>query len=162
MPVHISRIIAVVIAIGFCGVATAADEGKAGHKHLSVIISAGEEETKEKRHNARAFGVDFQYRLSDNWSIGGVVERLEVDDARNTVVVVPFSYHFGGGFRAFAGPGYEFKAVQTKDKALIRVGLGYEFHLNDHWTLAPEAINDFLDGEGNTWLVGIAIGYGFH
>jgi hypothetical protein len=139
-----------------------AGHGAAGHKEVAVSISSGEEETATgKKHGAKALGLEFVYRISDEWGVGGVVERLDVHGKRNTVVVVPVSYHFGGGFRAFAGPGYEFNAQANKDKALIRIGLGYAFHINDHWSISPEVVNDFLNGHGDTWLAGIAIGYGF-
>ena len=134
-----------------------------GHKHLALFLGVGEEDTASgQKHDAEAVGVEYEYRLNNEWGIGAVVERLDVHGKTNTVVVVPFSYHFGGGFRAFFGPGYEFKAVASKDKALARIGLGYEFHVNEHWTIAPEVLNDFIDGGYNTWLVGVAIGYGFH
>ena len=81
------------------------------------------------------------------------------DTIRDIVVVVPISFHPAGGWRLFVGPGYEF--TEKKDKALVRVGAGYEFHLRGHWTLSPEVIGDFINGGAQTWLAGIAIGYEF-
>ena len=45
--------------------------------------------------------------------------------------------------------------------SLLRVGVGYEFHLQGHWTLSPEIIGDFIEGGAQTWLAGAAIGYEF-
>ena len=155
------------LMLAFTPAAFAADDehGAAGHKHIALFLGAGKEELPNgTEHDAKAVGFEFEYRLSDSWGIGAVVEALDVDYRGNTVVVVPVSFHFGGGFRAFAGPGYEFKENKRKDKGVFRVGFGYEFHINEHWTIAPEVLNDFLgdDGKhGDTWLVGVAIGYGF-
>jgi hypothetical protein len=153
------------LVIGGLGTPSAsAEEGghsAAGHKHIALFAGAGSEETPTKSHEAKALGLEFEYRLSDRWGIGATLESLDVHHRGNVVVVVPFSYHFGGGFRAFAGPGYELKQQERNDKGLLRIGIGYEIHLNERWTLAPEALVDILEGDGDTWLVGLALGYGF-
>ena len=145
--------------------AHAADDGVhhgGGHKKVAMFVGAGEEENAQGgRHSAKAIGLEFEYGLNGKWAVGGVIEHLEVHGNKNTVVVVPVSYFPTKNFRVFAGPGYEFKAIASNDKALLRVGMGYTFRINDRWTLAPEAINDFVDGGYNMWLVGVALGYDF-
>lgn len=71
-------------------------------------------------------------------------------------IIVPVSFHPGGDWRLFAGPGYELS--ETKDHALIRFGVGYEIPVGNRWTLAPEAIADFIDGGKEVYLLGLAIG----
>ncbi len=159
------RIVLAVFALFIVPAAFASDDGHhgmAGHKHIALFVGSGQEEDKAAHtHSATAIGLEFEYRLNDEWGIGGVVERLRAHGHDNTVVVVPVSYHFGGNFRAFAGPGWEFDDRGGKDKFLARLGFGYEFHINDHWTVAPEALVDFVENGHKTWLLGIAIGYGF-
>lgn len=138
-------------------------DSKAGHKHVTLFLGAGQENKPGKNTDAYAAGLEYQYRIDDHWGIGVIGEYLDVDFRGNVVVVVPVSYMpFGGDFRLFAGPGYEFKQNIRKDKWLIRLGTGYDIRLDEHWSIAPEAMIDYLDGYGSTWLVGVAIGYRFH
>ena len=151
------------IGVLFGAVAGHAAEGDmAGHSHVAVFLGAGEESSDSSHwHEADALGFEYEFRLSNRWGIGAVVEDLNVENRGNTVVVMPISLHVGKGLRAFAGPGVEFKGDSFKEKPLIRLGAGYEFHLGKHWTMAPELIYDLVDRKGSTWLAGIAIGYGF-
>jgi hypothetical protein len=142
--------------------AYAQEEGGAGDKHLALFLGGGEEKgSSGERHSAKAQGLIFEYRITDIWGVGAAFERLDVHAEANHVIVIPVSYRFGGGFRAFAGPGYEFKAHGDEDKAIFRLGLSYSFEINESWGIAPEAVYDMLDGHGNTWLAGIAIEYRF-
>ena len=133
-----------------------------GHKHIALFLGTGEESSDASHwHPADAVGIEFEYRLSNSMGIGVVIEDLNVDNRGNTVIIAPFSYHFGSGFRAFAGPGYEFANSGLKSNFLFRVGIGYEFRISERWSVAPELLNDFVDRNGETWLAGIAVGYGF-
>ena len=135
----------------------------AGHKHIALFLGIGKEDDGHGHtHDADAIGLEFQYRLDDKWGIGAVLERVDVGSHTSTVAVVPFSRFFGDSIRIFGGPGYEFKPNARKDKALLRAGIGYEFELSDKWSLAPEAQIDLIEGGESTWLVGVALGYGFH
>ena len=142
--------------------AYAQEEDGAGEKSLALFVGGGKEEgSSGEKHSAKALGLTFEYRITDVWGIGAVVERLDVHEEANHIVVVPVSYRFGDGFRAFAGPGYEFQADGDKDKWVFRLGLNYGFEINENWGIAPEVIYDMLEGHGNTWLAGIAIEYRF-
>ena len=142
--------------------AYAQEEGGAGDMHLGLFLGGGKEEGESgEKHSAKALGLIFEYRLTELWGIGAAVERLDVHEEANHVVVVPVSYRFGGSFKAFAGPGYEFKAHGDEDKWILRLGLNYGFEINEKWGIAPEVVYDILEGHGNTWLAGIAIEYRF-
>jgi hypothetical protein len=47
------------------------------------------------------------------------------------------------------------------DKAMLRVGTGYQFSLGGHWTLAPEVQVDFVSGGAKVYVFALALGYGF-
>ena len=133
-----------------------------GHPHhLALFLGGGQEEKRDGRENDKGFaaGLEYEYRFAEKWGVGGVFETLGGDTIREVSLVLPFSFHPGAGWRLFAGPGYEF--TETKDKALFRLGVGYEFHLRGNWNLAPELIADNIEGGATIWLAGIAIGYGF-
>lgn len=133
----------------------------APHHHVAGFLGAGLETKRDGREKeiGIALGLEYEYRFDPRWGVGGIFEALGKDTLRDVVVVVPFSFHPGGPWRVFFGPGYEF--TEKKDKALLRVGVGYEFHLDEHWTIAPELLGDFISGGAVTVLGGIAIGYGF-
>jgi hypothetical protein len=137
-----------------------AEEGHSlPHSHLALFVGAGQESHHGTSHSEKATGFEYEFRFEEKWGIGAVLESVQVNHHTNTVLVVPFSFHPGGNWRLFAGAGYEF--TKKKDKLLIRLGGGYEFHLNDHWTIAPEIVLDSVEGGANSYLLGIAIGYGF-
>ena len=57
------------------------------------------------------------------------------------------------------GPGYEF--TDKKDKFLVRIGAGYEFHLRGNWSIAPEFVFDYIENHTTVWMAGLALGYQF-
>ena len=136
--------------------ATAAD---LPHYHLSLFAGFGTE-SKAGSHdeNGFALGIEWELRFSEKWGVGAVLEGLGQDTIRDYLVVVPVSFHPGGGWRLVAGPGMEF--TPKKDKWALRLGVGYEFHISEHWTLAPEAFLDLIETGENTWIAGLALGYG--
>ena len=140
----------------------AADLVQGGHSrhHVALFLGAGVE-TKRSGENESAFAIggEYEYRFREKWGIGAAVEGLGRDTIRDGVFVVPISFHPSGGWRLFAGPGVEF--TEHEDKPLVRVGAGYTFHLDGHWSISPEIVGDLISGGAQTWLVGVAIGYGF-
>lgn len=43
---------------------------------------------------------------------------------------------------------------------LFRVGVGYHFHVSDHWGVVPTVNLDVVDSE-EVWVYGIALAYGW-
>jgi hypothetical protein len=152
-----------VLCLGwFSGWVSAEDEITASHRHhAGAFIGAGAETKRDgQTHEVGiALGGEYEFKFRQNWGVGGVIEVLGADTLRDVVVAVPISFHPGAGWRLFAGPGFEF--TETNDKALFRVGAGYSFHLHGHWTIVPEINGDFVQGGAQTWLGGVAFGYGF-
>jgi hypothetical protein len=130
------------------------------HHHLALFAGyANESKTGHDDHNGYALGLEYELRLHKHWGIGGVMEFLGQDTIRNALVVVPVSFRPIGGLRFIAGPGMEFS--DTKDKWALRLGVGYGFHVSDHWTIAPEIFLDLVETGERTWVGGLALGYGF-
>ena len=141
--------------------AARAAEGDEGlHHHLALFAGVGNE-TKEGRKDEVGFAVggEYELRFHKNWGVGGVVEFLGQETVRNVVLMFPVSIHPGGHWRIMVGPGVEF--TPKKDKFAVRLGTGYEFELGDHWTLTPEVFVDLIESGENTWVGGVALGYGF-
>jgi len=134
---------------------------ESGHSHLAVFLGAGEEDIGGHQESAKAVGIVYEHRFSSGWDIGAALERLELDGHANTIALIPGGYHFSNGLRLFVAPGYQFASGSAKDKWLFRAGISYEIHISERRTMAPEVFKDFLEGGGDTWISGVAIGYGF-
>ena len=134
---------------------------ESGHSHLAVFLGAGEEDIGGHQESAKAIGIIDEYRFRSGWDVGAALERLEVGGHANTIALIPAGYHFSNGLRLFAAPGHLFASGSAKDKWLFRAGISYEIHISERWTMAPEVFKDFLEGGGDAWIAGVAIGYGF-
>jgi hypothetical protein len=154
----------IAVALLCCGPMTAwgagSGKGDLPRHHVALFVGAGVETKRDSENeSAYAIGGAYEYRFHQKWGIGAAVEGLGSDTIRDAVIAMPISFHPSGGWRLFAGPGFEF--TEHEDKPLVRVGAGYTFHLRDHWSISPEIVGDFISGGAQTWLMGVAIGYGF-
>ena len=141
---------------------TRAGGGKGGlpHHHLALFAGLGAETKRDTPdENGFAIGLVYEYRFHKHWGIGIAVDALGQDTFRDASLVVPVSLHPIGNWRVFTGPGVEF--TDKKDKFIYRLGVGYEFPLGGHWSLAPEVLADFVDGGGIIYIGGLALGYEF-
>ncbi len=143
---------------------SAGDQGGGGHAeipHSVIAVSVGYalERKRGKDEEAGAIGLEYEYRFAEHWGVGGVIEGLGADVIRDVSVAALISFHPAGHWRLFAGPGYEF--TEKDDELLFRIGVGYEFSLGDHWTLAPELVADFIEDGKRTYILGLALGREF-
>jgi len=139
--------------------AAGAEQHALPHHHLSVMLGYVLERKREKDEEAGAIGLDYGYRFHENWSIGGFVEGVGTDLIRDVSVGVVANYHPAGGWALFAGPGYEF--AEKHDEWLFRVGAGYDFTLQNKWTLGPKLVYDVISGGKRTYILGLALGREF-
>lgn len=108
-------------------------------------------------------GLEYEYQLDRNWSIGGVLEHTPdvVFDEDSTVVMAT------GNFRPTAAPrlkltggvGGEFRDY-ADDDVRFRVGAGYDLFIEGNLTLTPRIAMDFGDGDENI-VVGATLFYNF-
>ena len=154
-------------AITLCGLyatgATAA-ESHAHHNHLSLIVGLAGEEQDGHYENGTVVGLDYIRWLNHHWGIGATFEMETFGDnhKRHGILAVPISFRPGGGnWRLFGAPGVEFKEPWKADKAMFRLGAGYSFHLNERWSISPEAQIDFVEGGTTVYVLAVAIGIGF-
>jgi hypothetical protein len=130
------------------------------HRHVAVFAGGGfERDSQGHEENGYALGVVYELQFREKWGIGAAVEYLFGDGShRSWAAAIPLSYHPTEKWRFFAGPGLE---TGDKDKFLMRVGTAYEYSLNSRWSVSPEFMADFVESGAQTYLLGIAIGYGF-
>jgi hypothetical protein len=153
------------IMLGFTAFDASADEEADHHEyphhHAALFVGYGiERDKKGHEENASAYGLEYEIQLSNKWGVGFDYEKLSTSDAhRSWVAVVPISYHLSEKWRLFAGPGKE--SGDKEDRLLARFGVAYEIPFHERWTASPEVLVDFIEGGATTFVIGVAIGYGF-
>ena len=71
-------------------------------------------------------------------------------------------WHPVEGLYLTAAPGFEWADDEhgdSKSEFLVRVGIGYNFKIGEHFTLAPVYNIDFVDGE-EIQIYGLSLGFG--
>ena len=134
------------------------------HNHIALLAGIAYEETDDGHHeDGHVVGVEYIRQFSEHWGwgVGFESEVFGNEQKRHGVLAFPISYFPGNRWRLFAAPGIEFRESGEPDKAMFRLGAGYEFELGEHFTLAPEAQVDFIAGGTKVYVIALALGYGF-
>jgi len=130
------------------------------HHHVAIFAGAGLERDGDHEEEGSALGLKYEVKWSQKWGIGVYAERLfGSGHNRSWAAGIPVSFYASESWRFFSGPGFESSA--EKDKFLMRFGIAYEISLNEHWSASPEILVDFIEGGAKTYVIGIAVGYGF-
>jgi len=131
--------------------------------HLAVLIGLAYEDQDGHHESGNMAGVEYIYHLNHRWGVGVGAETEVFGDhhERSGILVLPVS-HFRGNWRLFGGPGAEFPDDDEEDEEwMFRLGVGYEFHLNERLTLSPEAQVDFVSGGTTVYALALALGVSF-
>ena len=153
------------IVLGFVSSGAFASEGNGHHEyphqHLALFTGGGSEQDEDgHKENGIALGLKYGIKFSEKWGVGAGVEHLSGSGThRSWVAAIPLIFHPNENWRLFAGPGFE--SNEIKDKYLMRVGVAYEISLHQRWSASPEFLVDFIEGGATTYVLGIAVGYGF-
>jgi len=133
------------------------------HHHLALFAGGGfERDENSHEENGYALGLKYEMQFGEKWGAGLDVEYLGGDSThRSWATAIPLSYHLNESWRLFAGPGVELDNEKENDKFLMRVGASYEISIHQRWSLSPEFVVDFVEGGAKTYVLGIAVGYGF-
>ena len=110
----------------------------------------------EHGDNAFTFAASYNYRFSEQASVGVLVEHA-FDPLDSWVVGVPFKLYPGEGWVLTAMPGIELEGGE--EEPLFRIGVGYEFEL-DGYSLTPEINADYVDSDVAI-VLGLSIGFSF-
>ena len=144
---------AALVALPFAGA-----HAGAGNNHAALFMGA----TITDDYTDPTVGVEYEYRtpfMDRKIGIGVVVEQLLDHDA--TIAVAGVVIHPWKDLKVNLSAGIERLDVAgtTKNKELIRVGVGYDFHYNNI-SYGPVYNLDTVDGN-NAHAVGLAVGFGF-
>jgi hypothetical protein len=160
------------------------EHGDIKKHHIAVfggvtLLSAEDPITKKDvSHNYPTIGIDYIYNtgmLDNKLGIGVFGEVILEDESNVYILGVPISYNITHSFKAFVAPSMEFAEVEeveynegsaeletsseTESEFLFRIGLAYDFHVG-HMSISPTVATDFVGGH-QTYILGIALGYGF-
>ena len=133
-----------------------AAEGSAGHGHyphhtLGVFLGSSTEDRREEPRRGGTFGVEYEYRFSEKYGVGAVVEHV-AGDLDVSVLAMPFAYH-RGPWKMYAAPGVEFG--HGEEEPLLRLGVEYGFHSRG-FEISPQVDLDFVNGE-RVFVIGVVI-----
>jgi hypothetical protein len=125
-----------------------------GPHHLSVLLA---DTHANGEGDNFTLGLDYEYRVNELLGVGTVVERAYGELDATTLLAVA-DIHFQNGLIVQVGPGLERK---DHDNIFVtRLGVLYEFE-SENFTLSPQLHWDYHDGEVNTVVTGIALGFSF-
>jgi len=131
------------------------NHGKHEYRHdLSVFLGA----TRAEGENLETAGIEYAYRINENWKVGALVERaVRVSDS--TLVIAFASFHPYKGW--FIGGGLGRKDPGPDRENTARLSFGYEFEFGGGWLLSPQIHKDFIENEEDEEVFGLAIGRNF-
>jgi len=123
--------------------------------HLSVVIGGSHINAIDE--TVFTLGVDYEYRINELIGFGFVIEQAfgEVDA---TTLIAVSDIHLWRGLALQVGPGIEF--VDDETFAVGRIGMLYEFELEQEFTIGPQLHYDISGGE-DTIVFGLAVGKAF-
>lgn len=125
-----------------------------GKNALAVFLGV----TREDGDNLETFGIEYSYRISQLWSIGGGIERA--DREKDSTLAIAFA-HLWPYRGLFLGAGIGWKDPGGHTESVFRGTVGYEFELSKGWSIAPSANLDVIEETENEEVYGIAIGKRF-
>ena len=112
--------------------------------------------TDDRGDNVFSLGLDYEYKFSEVFGIGDLLDYAG-GDVRTAVVGVPIFAHPIGGLVVLLAPGVEIQD-DGDNEALVRLGAGWEFELGERFVVAPVFNVDFVDGD-KVYVYGVEFGY---
>ena len=149
-----------VIAIAHCTPAWSdepdgvAEEGAESRNRVALFMGNTHNRADE---NAFSMGLSYEYRIAPLFGVGALAE-YAAGDIESWVIGTPITFHPYRGLSLVAMPGAEIAEDDTH--FLFRLGIGYEFEIDERWSQAPEFNADFVDSEID-YVFGLSLGYGF-
>ena len=124
----------------------------AAEQTLSLFVGV----TDDRGDNAFSLGLDYEYKFTEIFGIGGLLDHAN-GDVRTWVVGVPIFAHPVGGLVVLLAPGIEHQD-DGDNEALVRLGAGWEFELSERFVVAPMFNIDFVDDD-KVYVYGVEFGY---
>lgn len=125
------------------------------HNRVSFLIA----NTVEAGEHDQTIGIEYERYLGDHWGIGAFIDWFEGEHDSELVAIAGF-YHPVPEVGLMIAPGYQFRDGKD-DRAAFRVGMFYEFDLNERFAIAPSIYTDFLSGGERSSVLGVSVNVRF-
>ncbi|WOJ98242.1 hypothetical protein R0137_06650 [Congregibacter brevis] len=122
-----------------------------GYPHHTLGVFLGDT-TETRRNQGLTLGLEYEYRASERFGVGAILEHVGGDFDTN-IAVLPVAYH-RGPWKVYAGPGVE-DSEEEGSTFLVRLGLEYGFHFGKY-EVSPQIDVDFVDDE-QLFIFGVVI-----
>jgi len=132
-----------------------------GHRHHASLFM-GNTYSTEKSDNALSIGFDYEYRIT-KWVGTGVMYDYTSGNINAHVAAVPLFIHPVENVRVYIGPGLESKKheehghTSDAEEFLVRIGVMYDWHVMERYSITPTFEVDFVDGE-QSYIFGVGFG----
>jgi len=133
----------------------AAEWAEKGRHELGLFLGVADQEGD----TGISVGLDYEYRLSRRFGIGGLLEFTGAD-FRDGVAGVPFYWHPWRELKLLAAPGVNIEPADREGEFLVRVGAEYGFGIRRGFEIAP-ALNFDIASDDVTVVAGAAIARSF-
>ena len=118
-----------------------------------------------------SWGFNYEYWFNPKWALGlhndmeistyiiDEGESSELERERPLIISLVGIYKPIHHLILLVGGGREFE--NNENFWIIRMGIEYEFELNNHWDLAPSLVFDLKEDVYDSWTLGITVGKRF-
>lgn len=106
-----------------------------------------------------SLGIDYEYRFTRLFGLGGTIEYTGAD-LRESLVVVTFDWHTWREMKIFVAPGVEIEREDGTDMFVVRAGVEYGFPMGKDWEVMPTLILDFTS-DNTAVVIGASFGRSF-
>lgn len=124
--------IVILLIVPFSVIAEESDHGKhtseLEHRHHVAFFLGN---TQDGSEDGFSVGMDYEYRLSRLFGIGGLAEYAD-GEFNSWVLAIPLFLHPYRGLRFLVAPGLEYE--DSEDEFLVRTGIAYELEIGERWT----------------------------
>ncbi|MBI4890744.1 MAG: hypothetical protein HY821_08985 [Acidobacteria bacterium] len=144
-------------------------EAEEYHRHHFGILMAGSHNTEK---NGFTPGADYEFRFLRHLGVMATYEHVG-GGFREDLLALTAAVHPWKGLELQIGPGWERETGKHEAtaqegsstesggrRALLRLGVGYDWEIGKHMTIGPDFAFDFLHGE-KVFVYGVTIGFGF-
>jgi len=129
------------------------EEDPCGHKHLASVFLGY---SRVGNEDGATFGLEYGYRVREDVTVGAFLD-LATGDLRDGA--------FGAGVFLrpteelffMIGPGVHI-STHDENKAMLRLGTGYEYEVSRNWFVSPAAYLDIIDGLDPVIVIGLNFG----
>ncbi len=128
--------------------------------HASLIVGNTFDEHGE---NGFSVGGDYEYRLN-KWFGLGVGLEYAGGDFEHVLIGIPLLFHPNEHWRFAVAAATEIhkegEHEEREREAIVRTGVGYQFHIGNGYSISPEFNVDFSEHE-TLYVIGLSFGFGW-